>query len=201
MANFSPRLPGRRTVFQAIAIVVLFVSLAVIGLAVYVYKQSVGKFEIRRLSLPTRIYADYTPLKPGTLMQPDDLLEKLGRLGYRSTDHLARAGDFVLDAIAKMPRGQQSTVSIEIYTRAFKHPSGDYPAQPARVVFRNNSIADVLSDSTQAPASIANAALEPELLTSILSDQLENRRPVTLDQIPQSLVDAVISTEDVRYFH
>jgi penicillin-binding protein 1B len=190
MANFSPRLPGRRTVFQAIAIVVLFVSLAVIGLAVYVYKQSVGKFEIRRLSLPTRIYADYTPLKPGTLMQPDDLVEKLGRLGYRNTDHLAQSGDYVIG------KG-----SIEIYTRAFKHPSGDYPAQATRVVFRNNTIADVVAHSTRAPSPIANAALEPELLTSILSDQLENRRPVTLDQIPQSLVDAVVSTEDVRYFH
>ena len=190
MANFSPRLPRRRTVFQAIAILVLFVSLAVIGLALYVYRQSVGKFEIRRLSLPTRIYADYTPLKSGTLMQPDDLVEKLGRLGYRRTDHLAQAGDYV-----------SGKGSIEIYTRAFKHPSGDYPAQAARVVFKNNTIADVLSDSPQGPAPIANAALEPELLTSILSDQLENRRPVTLDQIPQSLVDAVVSTEDVRYFH
>src|SRR5260221_3058764 len=34
--------------------------------------------------------------------------------------------------------------------------------------------------------NVDNAALEPELLTSILSDQLENRRPVTLDQVPQS---------------
>src|SRR5437588_241052 len=45
------------------------------------------------------------------------------------------------------------------------------------------------------------AALEPELLTSILSDQLENRRPVTLDQVPQHLQDAVIVTEDVRFWH
>jgi penicillin-binding protein 1B len=190
MANFSPRLPRRRTVFQAIAIFVLVVSLAVIALAVYVYKQSVGKFEIRRLSLPTRIYADYTPLKPGTLMQPDDLVEKLGRLGYRNTGHPAQTGDYATGKGA-----------VEIYTRAFKHPSGDYPAQPIRVVFRNNTISEVLSDSPQAPAAVTNAALEPELLTSILSDQLENRRPVTLDQIPQSLVDAVVSTEDVRYFH
>src|SRR6202022_3896428 len=46
-----------------------------------------------------------------------------------------------------------------------------------------------------------NAALEPELLTSILGEQLENRRPVTLDQVPQHLQDAVIVIEDVRFWH
>ena len=35
------------------------------ALALYVYKESVGRFQLRRLSLPTRIYADYTPLRPG----------------------------------------------------------------------------------------------------------------------------------------
>jgi penicillin-binding protein 1B len=34
-----------------------------------------------------------------------------------------------------------------------------------------------------------------------LSDQLENRRPVTLDQVPKSLQDAVVATEDVRFWH
>jgi penicillin-binding protein 1B len=46
-----------------------------------------------------------------------------------------------------------------------------------------------------------NTAIEPELLTSILSEQLENRRPVTLDQVPKSLQDAVVVTEDVRFWH
>src|SRR6185436_6741979 len=44
-------------------------------------------------------------------------------------------------------------------------------------------------------------ALEPELLTSLLSDQLENRSPAALEQIPQHMRDAVIVTEDVRFMH
>ena len=55
--------------------------------------------------------------------------------------------------------------------------------------------------SLKGASPIDNAALEPELLTSILSDQLENRRPVTLDQVPKSLQDAVVATEDVRFWH
>ena len=49
--------------------------------------------------------------------------------------------------------------------------------------------------------TVETAALEPELLTSILSDELENRRPAPLNQIPQHLKDAVVVTEDVRFWH
>lgn len=188
MATFNARLPRRRTVFQAITIsvVVVFVSIAILTL--YVYKQSVGKFEIRRLSLPTRIFTDFTPLKGGVVLGPDDLIEKLNRLGYRQVAALSQAGDYV-----------PGRVQVDIYTRSFTHPTGQYPAQPVRVSFGNGAIASVVSLRGASP--IDNAALEPELLTSILSDQLENRRPVTLDQVPKVLQDAVVATEDVRFWH
>ena len=181
MPNFTPRLPKRGTVFRIITFTVVGGLIAFVLLAAYVYKQSVGKFELRRLSLPTRIYADYTPLKTGLPMQPDDLLEKLDRLGYRDVKSVAQPGDYTA-----------SRDGIEINLREFTHPTGTYPAQQVKVTFKNNAIASVSS---------GNAALEPELLTSILGDQLENRRPVKLDQIPKSLQDAVIATEDVRFWH
>jgi penicillin-binding protein 1B len=188
LATFRARLPRRRTVFQVISISVVVVLALIAILALYVYKQSVGKFEIRRLSLPTRIFTDFTPLRSGVVLGPDDLAEKLNRLGYRQVSALAQTGDYV-------PGSSQT----DIYTRPFKHPTGEYPSQPVRIAFHNGSIASVVSLKGAAP--IENAALEPELLTSILSDQLENRRPVTLDQVPKSLQDAVVATEDVRFWH
>lgn len=191
MARFNARLPRRRTVFRVISISVVVVLAAFAALALYVYKQSVGKFEIRRLSLPTRIFTDLTPLRAGGVLAPDDLLEKLDRLGYRRVDAVSQSGDYTAG------RGE-----IDIFTRAFPHaPSGGtYPAQPVRLTFKGNTIASVVS-LRQAGTSLDNAALEPELLTSILSDQLENRRPVTLDQVPKVLQDAVVATEDVRFWH
>src|SRR5437763_4822754 len=181
MPNFTPRLPKRGTVFRVITFTVVGGLIAFVLLAADVDKQSVGKFELRRLSLPTRIYADYTPLKPGLPMQPDDLLENLDRLGYRDLKSNGQPGEYT-----------SSRDGIEIYLREFTHPTGTYRAQQVKVTFKNNAIASVSFD---------NAALEPELLTSILSEQLENRRPVKLDQIPKSLQDAVIATEDVRFWH
>jgi penicillin-binding protein 1B len=175
------RLPTRRTVFKVIGIAAVVFLVAVAALALYVYKQSIGKFEVRRLSLPTRVYADYTPLQPGTPLAADDLLEKLDRLGYRGVQALAQPGDYVSG------RNQ-----IDVFTRAFAHPTGQYPSQQVHIGFRNSAIESV---------SVQNAALEPELLTSILGEQLENRRPVKLDQVPQSLQDAVVVTEDARFWH
>src|SRR5206468_12089148 len=88
---------------------------------------------------------------------------------------------------------------LALYTRAFHHPTGEYPSQQVRITFHNNAVAGAVS--AQTGGAIDNAALEPELLTSILGDQLENRRPVTLDQVPQVLQDAVVATEDVRFWH
>ena len=187
-ADFRARLPRRRLVFQVISISFVVVLVAIVLLGLYVYKQSVGKFEIRRLSLPTRIFTDFTPLHGGVVLGADDLVEKLNRLGYRQMTALSQSGDYVVG------RGQ-----IDLFTRAFNHPSGEYPAQPVRIVFRNNGIESVVSLRQASP--IDNAALEPELLASILSDQLENRRPVTLDQVPKVLQDAVVATEDVRFWH
>jgi penicillin-binding protein 1B len=188
VTTFTERLPSRRTVFKVLSISVGVVLFLILALTLYVYKQSVGKFEIRRLSLPTRIFTDFTPLRGGVVLGPDDLVEKLSRLGYRQTESLSRAGDFV-----------PGSTQIDLYTRPFTHPSGEYPSQPVRIAFKSGAITSVVSLRQAAP--IDNAALEPELLTSILSDQLENRRPVTLDQVPKTLQDAVVATEDVRFWH
>jgi len=189
MPDLASRLPRRRTVFKIITYTVGTLFVLFVLLAIYVYRQSVSTFEVRRLSLPTRIYADYTPLKAGVTMSGDDLAERLERLGYRQADSLKQAGEFVAG------KG-----TLDVYTRNFKHQTGDYPSQPVRITFRGGVIESVVA-LQQAGGNIENAALEPELLTSILSDQLENRRPVTLDQVPKSLQDAVVVTEDVRFWH
>lgn len=179
---------SRRQVFRAIswsvgALVVLFLLLGV-----WIYREAVGRFQVRRLRLPTRIYADYTPLVAGTPWQMDDLLEKLDRLGYREADtQPAQPGEF-----------KRAEGGVDIYTRAFRRMDEDYPAEQIRVTFAKSAVESVVSLREARP--LDRAALEPELLTSILSEELENRSPVTLDQVPQHLQDAVVVTEDVRFW-
>ena len=81
MPNKTPRLPPRRTIFRVISITVLALIVLFLATGFWVYRTSIKTFEVRRLSLPTRIYADYLPLKPGMPLAPDDLGEKLQRRG------------------------------------------------------------------------------------------------------------------------
>ncbi|HUP44430.1 MAG TPA: PBP1A family penicillin-binding protein [Thermoanaerobaculia bacterium] len=185
MANFRARLPKRGTVFRIFSIGFLVIVLVLTLLAIYVYRASVGHFQLRKLSLPTRIYADYVPLQAGLTMDGEELIDKLDRLGYRETEKPSQPGEYAGGGRA-----------IEVYTRAFEHPTGAYAAQHVRLAIENSAVGSVEPVS----GGGATPALEPELLTSILSDQLENRRPVRLDQVPQHLKDAVIVTEDVRYW-
>jgi penicillin-binding protein 1B len=187
-AKLRARMPRRGTIFRVLSIGFGSLLLLFLILGIWVYRQSVSRFEVRKLSLPTRVYADYTPLAAGTPMQADDLLEKLDRLGYREAKALAQPGDFTAR------KGE-----IDIYTREFRHPSGEYAAHPIRVTIDNSVLESIVSLRESRP--VDKAALEPELLTSILGDQLENRRPVRLDQVPKHLQDAVVVTEDVRFWH
>jgi penicillin-binding protein 1B len=182
------RRPTRRTVFRVISWTVGAFLVLLLLLGVWIYRESVGRFQVRRLRLPTRIYADAVPLQAGMPLQLDDLLEKLDRLGYREAARLAQPGEFTR---------QGST--LDVYTRAFRRQDQDYPAQPLRLTITKSQIESVVSLREARP--IERAALEPELLTSVLSEELENRSPVTLDQVPQHLQDAVVVTEDVRFWH
>ncbi len=181
------RRPSRRTVFRAISWTVGVFAVLFLLLGIWIYREAVGRFQVRRLRLPTRIYADYMPLAPGNALQMDDLLEKLDRLGYREVETLAQPGEFKRDGGA-----------IDIYTRAFQRQDEDYPATPLRLTIARSQIESVVSLREARP--LERAALEPELLTSVLSEELENRSPVTLDQVPKHLQDAVVVTEDVRFW-
>lgn len=184
MVDFAPRL-SRRRIVQITAITAIVIAAVVISIAGFVYFQSIKTFEIRRVSLPTRIFTDMLPLAGGAPISSALLHEKLDRLGYRGAPALNTAGDYT-----------EGKAGMEIFLRAFKYPTGDHAAQRVRVTFNKTGIESVAADG----GSTTGVALEPELLTSVLGDQLENRRPVTLDQVPQTLVDAVVSTEDTRFF-
>jgi penicillin-binding protein 1B len=181
------RRPSRRTVFRAISWTVGALAALFLILGIWIYREAVGRFQVRRLRLPTRIYADTMPLVPGNALQMDDLFEKLDRLGYREAKVLERAGEYKRDG-----------GTIDIYTRAFQRQDEDYPATPLRLTIAKSQIESVVSLREARP--LERAALEPELLTSVLSEDLENRSPVTLDQVPQHLQDAIVVTEDVRFW-
>ena len=138
MANLTPRLPRRRTVFRVISITLTVFIVAVLLLFAYVYKESVGKFQLRKLSLPTRVFADFTPLRAGAPLTSDDLLEKLDRLGYRQAPSLNQPGDYVARAKSRSTSTRASsairaaTIPRSPFASSFPRPASTASSRCAR---------------------------------------------------------------------
>ncbi|HVT42791.1 MAG TPA: PBP1A family penicillin-binding protein [Thermoanaerobaculia bacterium] len=172
-----------------IAFVVMLVFVIVIGYAGYNYVLINRKFDSsRRWDLPSRIYSDAMPLVPG-LNYPRDLLEpKLNHVGYHEVDRpLRNPGEyrFLDDA-------------LEVYLQNFTYPDMEFHAMPVRVDFNKGRVEKI----SRLPEGTALRAvrLEPELITSIFDDVMEDRSPVPLASVPQHLIDAILVIEDRSFF-
>jgi penicillin-binding protein 1B len=187
MTKSRLRLPSRQIVFRTISWSIIIIGLVVVIGGIFAYMDAVKRFEVRRVSLPTRVYTDVAPIRPGDSWTADGLEAKLRRLGYRESEDVAQAGEFRRDGS-----------EIEIHLRGFEHPVSPAEATLARVTLSGGEVESVVRHP--GGGSLAVALLEPELITSMLGDHLENRMPVTLEQVPQHLVDAVLVTEDSRFF-
>jgi penicillin-binding protein 1B len=147
----------------------------------------VNRFEGRRWNLPSRIYSDLYLLRAGDAASAAPLTAKLQRLYYQRVDaEPLRPGHF---------RVEKDTV--DVHTRGFRYPGRVFPGIRARVSFEKGkvkAIADAGGDAL--PALV----LEPELLGSVFSAEFEDRTVIRLGDAPQTLIDAVLTTEDRDFF-
>jgi penicillin-binding protein 1B len=186
--------PGRIRSFLwrhsfGIAVLVMVLFVAALGYIGYNYVLITEKFDSsRRWDLPSRIYSDATPILPG-LTYPRAILEpKLNHVGYHET---ARA-------IENPGEYRYVDGDLEIYLQNFSYPDMDFRAMPVRVEMDGNTVRKIvrLSDGI----SLRGARLEPELITSIYDEVMEDRVPVPLKAVPKHLIDAIVATEDRAFF-
>jgi len=158
----------------------------ILGLA-YFTARVVRRFDGRRWNLPSRIYSDLYVLRPGDAATMTGLTAKLARLYYHDTSGAPeRPGHF-----------RREKDVCEIHTRGFRYPGRTFAGRRVRVVLaggRVKSLTDAAGDPV--PALI----LEPELLGSVFGAELEDRTVVRLADVPPSLVDAVLVTEDRDFY-
>jgi penicillin-binding protein 1B len=172
-----------------LTLAVVLGSLLLAGLVgtAYVTSVVVSRFEGRRWSLPSRIYSDLLVLRVGDTASIDRLEAKLERLLYQKDDAPPlRAGHFY-----------RSGSSLEVYTRDFRYPGRAFRGFAVRADLsggRVNSLKDPTGAS--APALV----VEPELLGSVFGEELEDRSLVRLSDLPRTLTDAILVTEDRDFY-
>ncbi|HEX6161376.1 MAG TPA: transglycosylase domain-containing protein, partial [Thermoanaerobaculia bacterium] len=172
-----------------LAFFVMVVFVAFLGYVGYTYVVVTKKFDAaRRWDLPSRVYSDATPIVPG-IRYPRALLEpKLNHVGYHETKkRVENPGEyrFIGD-------------DLEIFLNNFEYPDMEFHAMPVLVEMDGTTVRSIkrVTDGV----TLRGVRIEPELITSIYDNQMEDRVPVSLEAVPKVLSEAVIATEDRGFY-
>src|SRR5689334_1759222 len=173
-----------------LAFLVMVAFVAFIGFVGYTYVVVTKRFSSAlQFDRPSRIYSDATPLVPG-MSYPRALLEpKLNHVGYHEVAaRVANPGEY-----------RYVGGNLEIYLQNFEYPDIEFRALPVVVEMDGATVRGVkrLDDGV----ALRGVRIEPELITSIYDNQMEDRLPVALTAVPKVLSDAVIAMEDKSFEH
>ena len=153
------------------------VVLALTVLAVY-SSVELARFARAETRRATFIYGAGQSLAPGVHVGLIDLSTMLARLGYTETRSAPAApGQF-----------RRAGGTWDIFLREER--------APIRIEVRDDRIRRVLRDGRDVDAAV----LEGEVLTGGSDQRGEDHRPIRLADAPKVLVDAIVATEDRRFF-
>ncbi|MCB1057320.1 MAG: transglycosylase domain-containing protein, partial [Acidobacteria bacterium] len=86
---------------------------------------------------------------------------------------------------------------MAVRLRAFWTPEGRQAPTPLEVRYRGDHVQGLRWQGQD----VRRALLEPPLLASFYGPQLEERRPVHLEEVPDVLVRSILAVEDDGFFH
>ncbi|HSY52729.1 MAG TPA: PBP1A family penicillin-binding protein [Thermoanaerobaculia bacterium] len=174
-----------------IAFLVMICFVGLLAFVGYTYVVITKKFDSsRRWDLPSRIYSDATPIVPGMTI-PRALIEpKLNHVGYHEVAvRVSNPGEY-----------RYAGNTIEIYLQNFEYPDIEFRALPVAI---DTDAAGTVRDIKRLDDGVAlrGIRIEPELITSIYNNEMEDRLPVVLDSVPKFVSEAIIATEDKNFYH
>ncbi len=186
-----PRRRWTRVLAAAIATPVFVAA----GIAGYYYGQFSLLVEARlqgeRVRTIPRVYGRPLTLRPGLTLGSDDVVQRLNDLGYTARETPRDGGEFAAtrDLVVVVPRGGRHagrTVRLEWAAPDPDRAASAAPPVIARVVVGDTRVNDV--------------ALDPPLLSGLVTPTRERRRRVPLAAIPAHVQQAVLAIEDRRFY-
>ena len=169
----------------------LALSFSCIGLFVYCWVLSLEiekRFSGRRWSIPSKVYSDTSLLYPGQDVSRRSLEQKLEQLGYRRVAHKPSA------------EGQMRVTGpvLSLYLHKLDLPNRKREGFPVQITFRKERIESI--DHMERREEIPLLELEPEQLMLFFGPEREQRRLVSISQVPEYVIHAVLAAEDMRFF-
>ncbi len=195
----SRKAPIRRTFEVATSRFVLIpltlISLIVVGALFYYYNLYTQIIDARlRGDIFVRasgIYAAPLNLYNGASMRVSTLLAHLRGVGYveRGAAQNEKRGQFILQGNG-----------VEIYPGRDPLTNGSKLFPNLRVVFgRDGSVIQSITD-LESRQRLEQAQVEPELISSVINQEREKRKNIEYKDLPQNLVDAIVTIEDRQFF-
>jgi len=132
----------------------------------------------------TQIFSAPEQIAPGQAWGPDDLTTYLQRVGYRPEADDNALGQYTANGNV-----------VDIRPSKLSYFGG---GNALAVQFSGKTIRTVRP--LGGGPEMATAEIEPELITNLFDSAREKRRPVRYDDLPPTLVNAILSAEDKRFF-
>ncbi|HSP85750.1 MAG TPA: penicillin-binding protein 1B [Psychrobacter sp.] len=178
----------RGMVFSSILLLVVIAGMVLLALYLIKLDRTIThKFEGKRWDIPAKVYSQPLELYEGANVDKDTMKTWLELLNYQSNKAYDRTGTY-----------HKSGNTYFIHTRGFTYSANDVDKeQVIKMTIAGNKIESVQSTI---PAKTGIIRLEPVNIGGIYPDSNEDRMVVSLDQVPQPLIDALIATEDRGFY-
>jgi penicillin-binding protein 1B len=167
--------------------VIVSVLVVIVAYVAFLDFQVYRKFEGNRWSLPARVYARPLELYTGLQLTAAQFANELKALGYRFVSRPRRAGEV-----------SRSGNDFQLISRPFDFWDGREVSHALRASFTDSHLGQLKDDGTG--QSVALARLDPLEIGSIHTARQEDRILLRLDEVPDTLVKALIAVEDRGFY-
>lgn len=173
-----------RIFFYASMLCLLFVA----GVTIYLNAVVTSKFEGKRWALPARVYAQPLALFQGKSIYAENLHLELKAANYRKVP------------ISEV-KNSSGTYALQgrdwlIHTRAFQYWDKTDPQTLYRITFSGHRITNIRDSKGSAPVM----RIDPAHIAAIYPNHQEDRDLVKLEDVPDTLVKALLATEDRKFY-
>jgi penicillin-binding protein 1B len=171
--------------------VIIILLLSIAGLVFYGWSLSKDiekRFSGRRWSIPSKVYSDSTILYPGQTINPDLFFQKLKRLGYRE----------VPDKPAQKGEMRRKGDILDIFLNDLDLQSQKRQGYPLEMVIKQGTVEDITNSISREPIPLLE--LEPEELGLFFGPEREQRRLISIKDVPTQVQRAFFAAEDTRFY-
>lgn len=169
----------------------LAMLVVIAGIIAYYYVQvSSSRLEAEnKWSTPAIVYSRPLELTVDQKITYEQIKHELSLLKYRQVKNPKNPGEF----------GESSDKSkLVIIRRAFDFPDGHEDSRPLLLNFKNNKISRIQNADDQ--SDVDYVLMDPVLLDRLSAHNEEDRILITLDDVPQKLIDTLIYVEDRSFY-